>query len=104
MRILHVLVGRLVVVVLGTGMLVPPAQAQTAPLFIREAVDHPGCNIYLRIDGSRLLFRGKPIAAGGNCPPEYLHGTVTRFGLSMYRLQGQGMDCVLTPGGQGRCN
>ena len=104
MRILHVLIGDVVAAALGTAMLVPPAQAQTAPLLIREARDHPGCQLYLRIDGSRLRFQGQPIAAGGTCPPEFLRGTVTRFGLSMYRLQGQGFDCVMTPAGQGRCN
>lgn len=84
---------------------IPAARAQIAPIAIREAKDHPGCRIYLKADGSRLLFKQKPIAAGGNCPPDFLRGTVTRFGPSTYRLRAQGgVDCVITPAGLGRCS
>ena len=31
-------------------------------------------------DGSRLLFKGKPISASGACPSDYMRGTVTRLG------------------------
>lgn len=89
------------------GVIAPiaPAHAQIAPIVIREAKDHPGCRIYLKADGSRLLFKQKPIAAGGNCPPDFLRGSVTRFGPSTYRLRAQGgVDCVMTPAGFGRCS
>ena len=95
--------------ILLSGLLVfgvaTPAAAQTEirPIVVRPATEHPNCQIYLRADGSRLLFKGKPIAAGGKCPSEYLPGTVTRFGANTYRLRISGNDCIITPAGLGQC-
>ena len=64
------------------------AQSQIQPIVIRPDTDHQNCQIYLKADGSRLLFKGKPISASGACPSDYMRGTVTRFGADTYRLQG----------------
>ena len=56
------------------------AQTQIQPIIIRPAKETPNCQVYLKADGSRLLFKGKPISASGTCPSEYLRGTVTRSG------------------------
>lgn len=80
------------------------ALAQIAPIVIRAAKDHPECQIYLKADGSRLLFHGKVVAAGGKCPPEFLRGTVTCFGATTYRLWVPDADCIITPEGWGQCH
>ena len=79
------------------------AQSQIRPILVRPATEHPNCQIYLKSDGSRLLFRGKPIAAGGVCPSEYMPGTVTRVGPDAYRLKVSGADCIVTAAGLGQC-
>ena len=79
------------------------AQSQIQPIVIRPDRNHQNCQIYLKADGSRLLFKGKPIAAGGVCPSDYLPGSVTRSGLDTYRLKVSGADCVVTPAGLGPC-
>jgi hypothetical protein len=79
------------------------AQSQIRPILVRPATEHPNCQIYLKADGSRLLFKGKPIAAGGACPSDYLPGTVTRSGPDTYRLRVSGDDCIITPAGLGQC-
>ena len=89
---------------LGIGVAAPAgAQTEIRPIVIRPATEHPNCQIYLKADGSRLLFKGKPIAAGGKCPSDYLPGTVTRFGANTYRLRISGNDCIITPAGLGQC-
>ena len=93
------LIAALAVTVVAPGI----AAAQIVPIVIREANDHPGCQLYLKSDGSRLMYKGKPIAAGGRCPAEFLPGRVTRFGADSYRLQGQDLDCIINPQGLGRC-
>ena len=79
------------------------AQSQIQPIIIRPDTIHQNCQIYLSTTGSRLLFKGKPIAAGGKCPSDYLPGTVTRFGANTYRLRISGNDCIITPAGLGQC-
>ena len=81
------------------------AQSQVAPIVIRPAQDIPNCQIYLKADGSRLLFKGKPVTPAGQCPPDYLRGSVVRFGGESYRLQSPSRkaDCVITAQGLGRC-
>ena len=81
------------------------AQSTLPPIVVREAKDHYGCFIYLKADGSRLLFQAKPIAARGNCPDDFLPGSVTRFGPETYRLRipKKNADCIITPQGLGRC-
>jgi hypothetical protein len=84
-----------------------PAMAQQTiqPIAIGEAKDHLGCFIYLKADGSRLLFQAKPIAARGNCPADFQRGNVVRFGPETYRLRipSKNADCIITPQGFGRC-
>ena len=81
------------------------AQSTVEPIAIGEAKDHPGCYIYLKADGSRLLFQAEPIAASGDCPSDFQRGNVARFGSETYRLQipAKNADCVITPAGFGRC-
>jgi hypothetical protein len=79
------------------------AQSQIQPIVIRPDRDHQNCQIYLKSDGSRLLFKGKPISASGACPSDYMRGTVTRFGANSYRLKVSGNDCIITPAGLGEC-
>jgi hypothetical protein len=90
---------------LGAGAAATPAGAQSEirPILVRPAKEHPNCQIYLKADGSRLLFKGKPISAGGACPSDFLPGTVTRFGPESYRLKVSGADCIITPAGMGQC-
>ena len=85
------------------GPMPASAQSQIQPIVIRPDRTHQNCQIYLKTDGSRLLFKGKPIAAGGKCPSDYLPGTVTRFGANTYRLRISGNDCIITPAGLGQC-
>ena len=88
----------------GLAMATPAgAQSPIRPILVRPAAEHPNCQIYLKLDGSRLLFRGKPIAAGGNCPSEYMPGTVTRVGPDAYKLKVSGTDCIVTAAGLGEC-
>jgi hypothetical protein len=66
-------------------LLAPPALAQLKtiePIVIRPAKDLPQCRLYLKSDGSRLMFKGQPVAAGGTCPPEFRLGNVERFGAN----------------------
>jgi hypothetical protein len=79
------------------------AQSQVQAILIRPDPIHQNCQIYLKADGSRLLFKGKPISAGGACPSDYMRGTVTRLGPASYRLKVSGTDCVLTPAGLDQC-
>ena len=77
------------------------AQAELAPIVICPAKEHPNCQIYLKADGARLLFKGNPISASGTCPSDFLRETVTRFGASSYRLKVSGADCIITTAGLG---
>ena len=79
------------------------AQSQPQPIVIRPDRVHQNCQIYLKIDGSQLLFKGKPISASGACPSDYMRGTVMRLGPNTYRLKVSGADCVITPAGLGQC-
>lgn len=96
---------RLAAACLGAIPLVASAQSTIQPIAIGEAKDHPGCYIYLKADGSRLLFQAKPIAVSGNCPSDFHRGTVVRFGAETYRMQipAKKADCIITPAGFGRC-
>ena len=85
------------------GPIPASAQSQIQPIVIRPDGTHQNCQIYLKTDGSRLLFKGKPISAGGACPSDYLPGSVTRSGPDTYRLKVSGADCVITPAGLGPC-
>jgi hypothetical protein len=84
---------------------VASAQSAIQPIAVGEAKDHLGCFIYLKADGSRLLFQAKPVAARGDCPDDFLRGNVERFGAETYRLRipSQKADCIITPEGLGRC-
>jgi hypothetical protein len=99
----HTVGGVLLCVV--AGAMPALAQSQIAPIVIRPAKEQPNCQIYLKADGSRLLFKGKPVSPGGACPAEWWRGTVTRFGSETYRLQipAKKADCIVTPQGLGRC-
>ena len=89
---------------LGIGVAAPAgAQTEIRPIVIRPATEHPNCQIYLKADGSRLLFKGKPVSASGACPSDYMRGTVTRLGPDTYRLKVSGAECMLTPAGLGQC-
>ena len=88
---------------LAFGGSIAAAVAQIAPIVIREAKDHPGCQIYLKADGSRLLYQGAPVTPSGRCPSEFKQGTVTRFGAATYKMTVDGKTCVMTPQGAGRC-
>jgi hypothetical protein len=82
------------------------AQSAVQPIVVGEAKDQLGCFIYLKADGSRLLFQAKPIMARGDCPEgDFLRGSVERFGAESYRLRipSQNADCVITAEGLGRC-
>ena len=79
------------------------AQSQIQPILIRPDRTHQNCQIYLKADGSQLLFKGKPISASGACPSDYMRGTVTRVGADTYRLKVSGADCIITPAGLGQC-
>jgi hypothetical protein len=100
---MRTMAGAVCLVVAGLG----PASAQSAiqPIVAGEAKDHPGCYIYLKADGSRLLFQEKPVAARGNCPTDFMSGNVARFGGETYRLRipSKNADCIITPQGLGRC-
>ena len=79
------------------------AQSQIQPILIRPDRTHQNCQIYLKADGSQLLFKGKPISASGACPSDYMRGTVTRLGADTYRMKVSGADCMITPAGLGQC-
>ena len=79
------------------------AQSQLQPIVIRPDRTHQNCQIYLKSDGSPLLFKGKPISASGACPSDYMRGTATRSGPDTYRLKVSGADCIITPAGLGPC-
>jgi hypothetical protein len=79
------------------------AQSQIQPIIIRPDRTHQNCQVYLKTDGSLLLFKGKPISASGACPSDYMRGTVTRLGADTYRLKVSGADCIITPAGLGQC-
>jgi hypothetical protein len=81
------------------------AQSAVEPVVVGEAKDQLGCFIYLKADGSRLLFQAKPIMARGDCPEDFMRGSVERFGAETYRLRipSQNADCVITAEGLGRC-
>jgi hypothetical protein len=79
------------------------AQSQLQPIVVRPDRTHQNCQIYLKADGSRLLFKGKPISASGACPSDYMRGTVTRSGADSYRMKVSGADCVVTPAGLDQC-
>jgi hypothetical protein len=84
----------------------PPAPNAPAPIVVGEAKDHRGCFIYLKPDGSRLLFQAKPITPRGDCPPDFaLRGNVTRASVETYRLRvpAKNADCIITTQGLGRC-
>jgi hypothetical protein len=85
------------------GPIPASAQAQVQPILIRPDRIHQNCQIYLKADGSQLLFKGKPISASGACPSDYMRGTVTRSGADSYRLKVSGTDCIITPAGLGQC-
>jgi hypothetical protein len=79
------------------------AQAEISPIVVRPATEHPNCQIYLRSDGGRLLFKGKPVSASGSCPSDYMRGTLARTGPGAYRIKVSGTDCIVTPAGLGPC-
>ena len=79
------------------------AQSQIQPILIRPDRTHQNCQIYLKADGSQMLFKGKPISASCACPSDYMRGTVMRVGADTYRLKVSGADCVITPAGPGQC-
>ena len=85
------------------GPISASAQSQIKPILIRPDRTHQNCQIYLKADGSQLLFKGKPISASGACPSDYMRGTVTRSGTDSYRLKVSGTDCIITPAGLGQC-
>jgi hypothetical protein len=72
-------------------------------MVVRPDRTHQNCQIYLKSDGSPLLFKGKPISASGACPSDYMRGTVSRAGADSYRLKVSGVDCMVTPAGLGPC-
>ena len=80
------------------------AQTQIQPIIIRPAKETPNCQVFLKADGSRLLFKGKPISASGSCPSEYLRGTVSRLAADTYRLKVQGGECIITAAGTAQCS
>ncbi len=91
------------ILLLFIGVVLPiPASAQS-PILIRPDRTHQNCQIYLKADGSQLLFKGKPISASGACPSDYMRGTVTRLGADTYRMKVSGADCIITPAGLGPC-
>ena len=85
------------------GPISASAQSQIQPILIRPDRTHQNCQIYLKADGSQMLFKGKPISASCACPSDYMRGTVTRVGADTYRLKVFGADCILTPAGLGQC-
>jgi len=85
------------------GPISASAQSQIQPILIRPDRTHQNCQIYLKADGSQMLFKGKPISASGACPSDYTRGTVTRVGAGTYRLKVSGADCIITPAGPGQC-
>ena len=85
------------------GPMAASAQSQIQPILIRPDRTHQNCQIYLKADGSQLLFKGKPISASGACPSDYMRGTVTRLGADTYRMKVSGADCMITPAGLGQC-
>ena len=98
----HILVsGPLFIAV--AGPIPASAQSQVQPILIRPDRIHQNCQIYLKADGSQLLFKSKPISASGACPSDYMRGTVTRSGTDSYRLKVSGTDCIITPAGLGQC-
>jgi hypothetical protein len=80
-----------------------PPGVTIQPIYMVEEKDHPGCLIYLKPDGTRLYFKGKPVSVYGPCPPEFARGLVTRFGDFTYKLEIEGQTCIMTPWGMGRC-
>jgi hypothetical protein len=104
MHIGHVFIGMVAgSVVSMTIVSTTTARAQIQPIVIGDAKDHPGCQIYLKSDGSRLRFKGAPIAANDSCPDDFLRGRVTRFGAGTYKLEIPGRTCVINANGYGRC-
>jgi hypothetical protein len=88
----------------GVAAAIPAgAQSQIQPIVIRPDSIHQNCQIFLSTNGSRLLFKGKPISARGACPSDYMRGTVTRLGPDTYRLRVSGADCIITAAGLGGC-
>ena len=85
------------------GPISASAQSQIQPILIRPDRTHQNCQIYLKADGSQMLFKGKPISASGACPSDYMRGTVMRVGADTYRLKVSGADCIITPAGPGQC-
>jgi len=85
------------------GPISASAQSQIQPILIRPDRTHQNCQIYLKADGSQMLFKGKPISASCACPSDYMRGTVMRVGADTYRLKVSGADCVITPAGPGQC-
>ena len=93
-----------VLLCIGVAAPIPAsAQSQVQPIVIRPDRTHQNCQIYLKSDGSPLLFKGKPISASGACPSDYMRGTATRSGPDTYRLKVSGADCIITPAGLGPC-
>ena len=85
------------------GPMPASAQSQIQPIVIRPDRTHQNCQIYLKADGSQMLFKGKPISASCACPSDYMRGTVMRVGADTYRLKVSGADCIITPAGPGQC-
>src|ERR1700753_1829446 len=101
----RILLGLLIAAAGSTAAVAQITIQDVQPIVGREAKDTPGCYIYLKADGSRLLFQAKPIAARGNCPSDFQRGNVERFGEQSYRLRipAKNADCVIPPAGMGRC-
>ena len=85
------------------GPISASAQSQIQPILICPDRTHQNCQIYLKADGSQMLFKGKPISASCACPSDYMRGTVMRVGADTYRLKVSGADCIITPAGPGQC-
>ena len=83
----RILLGLLIAAAGSTAAVAQITIQDVQPIVVREAKDNPGCYIYLKADGSRLLFQAKPIAARGNCPSDFQRGNVERFGEQSYRLR-----------------
>ena len=85
------------------GPISASAQSQIQPILIRPDRTHQNCQIYLKADGSQMLFKASRISASCACPSDYMRGTVTRVGADTYRLKVSGADCIITPAGPGQC-
>jgi hypothetical protein len=66
--------------IIGVAGISESAQSPIRPILIRPDRTHQNWQIYLKADGSQMLFKGEPISASGECPSDYMRRTVTRVG------------------------